>query len=375
MLSPLGYPALRLRWCRVAVLAFLRRWGVYGVVAAALFGAGSNSPIDSAAAVAAWLVLPLFRLASQPAALLGMALLQSALGGALVWAMRPLLWPASWGAAERGLPIPRRDLLRSDLAVVALCLLPLGLLYALGAATWLLQRPAWLMPWRGAALLALVAVALGSVAAGVLVLQVVRRPRVAALAAGPRPRLAPVPGAAVAGNPRRGMAAPVGPAWALLALPLWRGPARRSGRALLAGALALVALAIGLHLAPSALAGWWLAAFAALGMLVTTRVNNLSRAELLPLILACASLPLAPRRLQRQRAWLALLPCALGLGVLALALPWQAARGPVAVAFMTVCLAVNAVEVTVVSADATHRSSRWLFLLALMVALASEVMA
>jgi hypothetical protein len=45
------------------------------------------------------------------------------------------------------------------------------------------------------------------------------------------------------------------------------------------------------------------------------------------------------------------------------------------VVFIAVCLAVNAVEVTVVSADATHRSSRWLFSLALMVALASEVMA
>ena len=51
------------------------------------------------------------------------------------------------GAALRALPIPDPVLRRSDASVVALGLLPLLALYAVGAAAWWVQRPAWLLPW------------------------------------------------------------------------------------------------------------------------------------------------------------------------------------------------------------------------------------
>ena len=51
---PLAYAGLRLRWCGVALRAFLARWGSYGLVAAILIGAGGSSPVASAAGVAAW---------------------------------------------------------------------------------------------------------------------------------------------------------------------------------------------------------------------------------------------------------------------------------------------------------------------------------
>ena len=50
-LPRLDYPALRLRWCRLALYAFVRRWGVYGLVAMAVIGAGGNSPLDAAGAL------------------------------------------------------------------------------------------------------------------------------------------------------------------------------------------------------------------------------------------------------------------------------------------------------------------------------------
>ena len=41
VLKPLGYHAMRLRWCGLALLAFLRRWAAYFVVAGAVAGAGA----------------------------------------------------------------------------------------------------------------------------------------------------------------------------------------------------------------------------------------------------------------------------------------------------------------------------------------------
>lgn len=371
-LTPLGYPALRMRWCGVALLAFVQRWGVYALIATALFGAGADSSLDSIGAVAAWLVLPLFYAAAQPALFAAVIVAQSALGGVLVWSMRPLLWPARWGPTERALPIPRRELLRSDAVVTALGLLPLCLMCAIGAAVWLQRSPAWLLPWRLRALAGLALVVLGSLAAGVAVLQALRRP------GAHRHRwhdatttAAPWPGAALTARAvvqRR-------PVWvALWVLPLWRGPSRRSGRALLLGCVALGAVAAGLYRGP-AVAGWWLAGFALLCLLVTTRLNTLARAEWSSLIAACATLPLAPDRLARQRAALTLLPCALGLPAAMAALPLARTRASVAAAYTLACALSCAAEVAGLGRDAASKSSRWLFSVAVVLALASEVVA
>ena len=389
MLKPLGYAGLRLRWCGAALRAFIARWGLYGGVAAALIGAGSDSPVAIVAGVAAWTVLPLVRAASQPWALAGMVLLQSMLGGLLVWAMRPLLWNPRWRSVERSLPIPGRLLRRSDASVVALGLLPLLALYSIGAAAWWVQRPAWLLPWvlqAGAGWLLMLA---GSWLAGWAVMQAWRQ-------AGPRPvrplrtfgpasvmlRAGAPPSAATPAD-WRGLGAtrlvpPRPPAW-WWALALWRGPARRTGVAALAGSLGLAAWVLaGAAWGPAsglaAWQGWWLAGFAALGLIVSSRVNQLSRAEYQPLITACAVLPLSLARLQRRRAAWALLPLGLPLSLLAALLPWPNLRLPVAVAYLAANLAASTWEVAVPSIDPAARASRWGVWLVLLLALASEVM-
>lgn len=386
-LPTLDYPALRLRWCRLALHALVRRWGVYGLVLMAVVGAGSNSPLDSVGAVAAWLVLPLFQAAARPgwAAwwLLPVVAAQSLLAGGVVWAMRPLLWPAPWAAAERALPIPPALQRRSDLTVVAWALLPLLLLYGLGAATWLAHHPAWLMPWRGRALLGLVLLGLGSLGLGLGMLQWWRRPpaRHPAHPVQPPPAALGRPGSTAAGRswaaPGRvagGSVSACGLLWLLWLAPLWRGPARRTGQALLLGSALLLGLALGVHLAPPALAGWWLAAFALAGLLVSTRVNTLSRREFAALLAACTPLPLASTTLQRQRVSLAMLPLLLGVLLLAGLLPWGQARPLVAVAYLLANAALALVELCSSPADASAKASRWLVTLVVLLALASEVM-
>ena len=378
---------MRLRWCAAALRAFTARWGIYGLVAAILMGAGSDSPVASVAGLAAWTVLPLFSAASQPLALAAVVLLQSALGGVLVWAMRPLLWNARWRAVERALPIPGSALRRSDASVVALGLLPLLALYSIGGAAWWLQRPAWLLPWAWQAGAGWIVMVAGSWLAGWAVMQAWRR-------AGPRPlrprapasvvvlRTGTAPFTGVSAGSRARHVAPLVPrrpqAWAW-ALALWRGPARRTGVTALLGSAGLAAWALaGAAWGPAsglaAWQGWWLAGFALLGLIVSTRVNQLSRAEYQPLIDACAVLPLSPAGLQRRRAAWALLPLGLPLALLAALLPWPAVRLPLAVAYLAANGVASAWEVAVPGADPAARASRWGVWGVLLLALASEVM-
>ena len=390
MLPTLGYAGLRLRWCRAALRAFMARWGVYGAVAAALFGAGSDSPVASVAGAAAWALLPLLRAASQPWALIGMVLLQSALGGLLVWAMRPLLWNARWRSTECALPIGRWQLRRADAAVVALGLLPLAALYTLGAAVWWAQHPAWLQPWAWQAGAAWLLVLLGSWLAGIAVLQGWRlsSPRPlrpggpwAAAAAAPAAGQGGAAPANAAGQPGRPSAALVlrrPQAW-WWALALWRGPARRTGVAALLGGLGLAGWVVagavwGPRSGLAAWQGWWLAGFGALGLIVTTRVNLLSRADFQALIDACAALPLSrPAWAARRAAW-ALLPLVLPLALLAASMPWPELRAPVAGAYLAANVAASAWEVAWPGSDPAARASRWGVWLVLLLALASAVM-
>lgn len=372
----LSYHAMRMRWCRAALLAFLRRWGVYLVVGAAVVGGGSSGAVDTVRALCAWLVLPLFRAASEPLWLAPAVLLQAILGAALIGGMRPLLWSARWAAAERALPILRRDTLFSDSGVVALGLLPLTLLYGIGAQALIERDPAWLHPALGRALVALCVATAGSLMLGVSTLQLLRRPALRGwtrllrwLAQANEPHPPPSHRRTVVTSP----IAAAGWLRVLLWWPLWRGPAKRCGQALGWGQLVLCVPAIGL-LWWTGLASWWLAAYAVLALLVVTRLNGLARLELDPLFRACAPLPLGLAPLQRGRELLALMPL-LPSGLLLLAcLPRTGVRPLVFAAYALVCLVVCVVEVRAAPADAAAKSSRWLFCIALMLALASEVM-
>ncbi len=372
-MTSLAYHAMRMRWCRLALWAFVRRWFAYlitgaGIVVIGMAG-GVADAIATVQALCAWLVLPLFRAVNEPVWIVPAVVLQALVGAGLVWGMRPLLWPVRWAAAERALPLTRRELLMSDARVVPLGLLPWALPCAIGAQALIARHPGWLQPGR--AVSALVVALLGSVALGVALLQWLRRPH----------RARPI------GVPRWSESAPLRPTWsrssatvvrtawpsALMWLPLWRGPARRSGHALLLGSTLLCVPAAGVLRWPGA-APWCLAAYALVALLVVTRLASLLRLELTPLLQACTPLPLAMRPVARARNAAALLPLPVSGLLLIASLPSSGVRPAVLSAYVVACLGSCALEAGLSTADPGSQSSRWLFCLVLMLALASEVM-
>jgi len=367
--AALGYHAMRMRWCRASLVAFVRRWGVYLAVVALVAGAGASSGVAAVRALAAWTVLPLFRAAIEGSGHAAVAvLLQAAVGGLLVAALRELLWPLRWRLAERALPLRIRATVASDLIVVAWALAPLWLLYSVGAQALLANDLEWLRPGRGRAVAALVLAAAGSVLLGVAVLQWLRRP----LAARPRQRI----DAATRGARMPPPSMALGRRWpvALLMLPLWRGPARRSGGVLLTGSLLLAATATAIAMLPSA-TPWSLAAYAALAMLLTARLRRLAAADLGALLEAVRPLPIPSATVRAGLVALLLSPVLATLPMLLAALPWHAVRPLVLAAFASGIVACCAAEAGSTSVDAATVSSRWLFSVALLVALASEVVA
>ncbi len=366
-LPALGYHAMRLRWCRTALAAFLRRWAVYLVVAAAAFGAGANSPLDIIVAAATVTVLPIYRAAQNPLWLLPAVALQSALGAGLIWAMRSWLWAATWRDAERALPIDAKALLSSDLRVVIAGLLPLWLPYAIGAVSLHGRRGAWALGTLGLGI-----AAVGSVALGVALLRAMRRPL--AVGAGRR-----TTGLVIAGKPLAQAALPMHPIgwWRVVCWwPLWRGPARRGG-IVGWGGCALLCVPIAAAMRWPAAGSWGLAAFAALALLITTRLNRLLRDELAVLIDSLVPLPIAPASVQRAIPALALAPAIAATVVLTLFVcglwPPAEVRYGVLIAYTIACGIGCAAEVLLVPTDDVSKSGRWLFSLVLMIALASEV--
>ena len=364
--APLPYHAMRLRWCGQALRALVKRWGVYFAVAAVAFGAGTSGASGMVLAAASGLVLPLFIASAHGAWLLPAVLLQALAGAALVWGLRSLLWPVSWADAERALPLTPAQTLLSDAAVVLLAMLPLWLLYGLGAATVLGNHPPWLQATRWLGVAALLLACAGGVAVGVALLQRLRQPVLGQLAS---------TGSGQPAASARPFALPRSTHWlrALIGLALWRGPARRTAWACAVGT-ALLALPGAALLLLGAGAGWCLAGFAALAMAVVARVNKLSRLEFDPLFADCAHLPLAAAPLRQSRVALCLWPLVPGLTVLCMALRWSEVRPAVLAAYALACVASCAIEVWAASVDASAKSSRWLLCLALCVALATEVM-
>ena len=359
---------MRMRWCAAALRAFARRWGVYLVVGAMAVGAGAGGGVDAVRAVAAWTVLPLFRAAGERGWVVVAIVLQAAAGAMLVRSLRGLLWPRRWLLAERALPIGRRDTLRSDVIVVALALSPLVVLYGAGAESLLEHDPAWLHDVRGRAIGALTLAVVGSGLLGVATLQALRRSSSAPGTTMPtqtrwRSALQPAPRRSV--GPTRWLSA-------LLALPLWRGPARRTGHTLAGALMVLVAPALAMALRP-ALASWCLAAYALFAMLVTSRLRVRTADDLGALRRACLPLPLSPSSVRGGIDFLVLSPILVTAPLLLASLPWAAVRLAVLIVFCVSGLACCAAEARSMSTDPVAASSRWLLCVALQLALASEV--
>lgn len=366
----LRYGAMRLRWCGLALKAFIARWGTYVLVTGLVMSAGVAGWEQVLQAIAAVLVLPLFSASQHGWLLVPATLAQAVTGAAAVWGARSLLWPPQWAESERALPLPRDETMRSDLLVVLLALTPLMLLYAAGTASVLAQDPAWLRPTQGRALAALGLAALLSLGIGAALLRWQR---------------GYVAGGAAA-RPEQGSDVPavsepnvLSPWHALILLPLWRGPARRTGVTLLSGSASLVLVAA----LPGALgwpAGWpWvLAAWAAIALLAATRIRHLARLELTELLQACAGLPLDLRTLCRARSTLGLLPLLPGLAGVLISIaiaPPNGLRPTMLLAWAVACVLSCVIEVVAGRQRALDKAARWWLSLIVCACLASEVLA
>ncbi|MCE2909849.1 MAG: hypothetical protein LW712_13540, partial [Burkholderiaceae bacterium] len=133
--------------CWLALRRWVWRWAVFAAVAVlvATGGAGVDTALGVARALAAWAALPLARGAAAggiwaPLAVLGCA----GVGLALLASVRQRLWPTAWREAERALPLAPRATQFSDLRIVALASLPWTGLQGLGLLAWLVQSPPWL---------------------------------------------------------------------------------------------------------------------------------------------------------------------------------------------------------------------------------------
>lgn len=375
--SNLSYGQVRLAWCRMALVSLIRRWGIYVLVGLLVLGGAGSSAVAAMTAFAAWSVLPLFQSALQP---IGRAFLMTfgyaLVGGMVVWGLSPVLWPRAWAEAERALPIVEREQRISDLIVVLLGLTPLFAVYFAGATIWLVKAPAWFQPVQSWAL-------------GMLFTSMA---------------LSIVFGVAIVAR-RRGLAANSTPAWtgrkchrpalhasskqqtlssavALVVIPLWRGPAQRSGRFFSLSFLALMSCVASLMVWPM-YAPWWLAAFAALAQVLISRLNVLVSTELGPLHDACAALPISGLWLQSARHVVVMAPLIISQTMLLMTLTYS----PVAIksaVWVTYLVALPLGNMALVaassartdmqrSADAAARVSWWLLVLVLFLALASEV--
>jgi hypothetical protein len=350
-------------------MALLRRWGIYLTVGVLVLGSSGNGAIAAMEGMTGWSVLPLMRASQEPIWWMPLVAAAHSLAGAvIIWGLRPVLWPRSWTEAENALPIDPRERRRTDLLVVTLGLLPLFGAYVAGALVWLGNSPPWMHGGWTLAFFGLATSMLLSVGWGALILGSMRRsPRVVAAKRVQKTRIATA-------------SQRLSPITALVVLPLLRGPAGRAGRLLAASTLALLLVDAALaHW--TGLAAWWLAGFAALAFALTTRLNAVITADLAPVHLACAPLPLSMQMLLRARRAAALLPQLIGQAALLAALvpSRHSVRPAVLAAYMLAAVAGAAHQVIATTSidgpreqDPANRVSVWLFILVLLVALASE---
>jgi hypothetical protein len=362
--------------CSVALRGWLGRWAVYALVAAlvASAGAGLDSAAATLAAVVAWAALPLVRGAAAGGALALLATLGCAgIGLGLLVAMRQLIWPDTWREAERALPLSANDTACSDLPWIVLAAMPWATLQALGVGVWLVQRPAWLQGHEVAVLLAGVC-AIGLTLAGGVALQRLRRQ-------GGSRRLRR-PGSWVGirdadAEPRSNRC--LHGSWLYWQVLFW-WPMRRAVAPRFAWhtgfTLAASALLVGAAASRPAWATWWLALQALVTLAAVSRVRTLAALELQPLLLACMPLPLSPRGWGGRLDGLCAAPAligALGLAV-CMALLAPGARGALLSAWWLWLVGGTWLALRLPLPSAQARAARWLLLLAVAVALSSEVL-
>ena len=332
--------------------------------------AGVAGPIAIASlALLAWAGVPPMKAVTLPwRAGLALWTAQAALAAWPVWALRRRLLPESWCVQLRCLPLTARALWTSDLAVSAAVLAPLAALYALSAAVFAVQRPAWWMNAMPAALTSLAASWIASCTLGAAALAWQRRgprPRPTRVARAPAP--APAPGTLLAARPGQ------------LAALLWWAATRGALAPGVGATAAGVATAIGLALAWTQ-SGWavvpgaaWAFMFSLLSIALTERLQRTMEAHLAALTPWLRSLPIGAR----WRRWARALVCApmMLAGAVAVVLvlasrPWRA--GPL-LAFALGLAATPLALTSVPSANREAHVALWAVCTGLLTAFGSEL--
>jgi hypothetical protein len=345
--------------CLAMLLESVRRWGVYIAIGGCIAGIGA--PV-----LAAWSVLPLFWSLDQPVWIAPTLLAYIGLLAMVPRALSTLLWPPEWAEVERSLPIPRAQMLISDVEMIAIALLPVALVLTTGAGITLSHDMLGLDIGRTTAIGALLAVLAGSTGVTLGTLQGLRRARPTAGSARKSSKLVSTGG--------RSWLTPCGWFHALIWTSMLRSTPRRTVRTAAAGFAGLCAIAALTCLA-SDWARWGLAGFATLALMTVSRVNALSRQEIGEVLSQCTHLPLEWDRLERARQWLALVPAVAGLVVLWIATADLALRTAVWWVFVAASCAFWWIEVRWRALDASTQAARWLVLLAFSVALGTESIA
>jgi hypothetical protein len=367
-LPDLGYQQVRIRWCLTTILSLLQRWAGYIVLGILILGGFSEGATTSMAALAAWLVLPVFKATAMPwwqaLPCWGGEVL---LGWMIVLAWRPVLWRGDWLAIERALPIRPADLWLSDLTVVTMALLPLFTLYLFGGLTWTVQSPSWLDHHLPLAWSLLLSAMVSTLALGMGAVRRMRQPPQA-----PR-RESPHTQATARSKPWLG----TGPLLVLWWVPLQRGPARRAGRLLMLHALLLLALCGLIAMSSPWWAPWNLAAFTLAALGTTPRLRSVIDTELGPWHEACRPLPVSVSGLRWQRRVLALLPAALSLPCVPFALHAVGAptRPGILLSFLAVSVLGHIWQAFHHHDRARMEVSQWLLILVVSLALVSEILA
>ena len=356
---------MRMLCFRRALLDFSRRWGLYLVIAAAIFGAGSNAPLTVVAGAASLLLWPLRAAADRDWLIVPATLAYAVVGTLPVVLTRPLWWPRRWVDAERALPLSPDTVRRSDRLFGALVMLPWQALLLAGWIGIALHGHAHDGLHRWLAFGGWVAAAAGSLWLSLHWMRFVRRPASRGVDFAKTRRR----------NSRHATSTrALGTRRALVVLPLWRGRARASAGLLIVGSIASVGCAT-LASWTNLSIGWTLALLAVVALATTSLLRSRTTRELRPLWHEARQLPLDFRACDRAQRLLVLTPSLGGIVACVLAASGSPSARPTVLAFYACALAVGCgIESrTTENMDATHHAARWILLLAVAVALGSEV--
>lgn len=281
-----------------------------------------------------------------------------------VWALRRRLLPEAWCVQLRCLPLTASALWRSDLAVSAAVLAPLGVLYAFSVLVFAFHRPAWWVQAMPLALVSLLASWLASCALGAAALAWQRR-SVSVRAS--RVMRARAPETLLASRP--------GSFAALAWWPAWRGALAPGARSVTAGIAAAIALAVAWTQGawPQIPGAAWALMFSMLVIALSERLQRAMEAHLAAMSHWLASLPGARAWRWQSRVLVCAPMLVSGATVVVLVLASRDWRGAPLAAFALMLVATPVAMTSVPSGNREAHVGLWAVCAGLLTALGSEL--